>query len=165
MTPSTRIDGSLLAHISKSASSLTVLAYRPEHLSQFTPQESQHDYRNVEEECPNFSEEIDVEDYSFTLVDKYGEIVSCLGVFPNEDIGLAWAIHSELFHNHVIEVTRLSRACFDKLQEKKAFKSLFGTVKNGYEGGHKWMKALKFEETEDQFDVSGTEFTLYGRTL
>jgi len=165
MILSTREEHSLLGYISLAAQSLTVVPYQPKHLSQYTPQESQKDWENIDEKEPGFSESIHAEGLSFTLLDKDENIVSCFGVFPHDDYCLSWAIHSELFHKYVIEVTRITKTCLNELKHTKEFRIAYTSVKADFEGGHKWIKALGFEEAEDQFEVEDANFVLYGKVL
>ncbi len=94
---------------------IEVIEFDPIHLSQIIPQEDQAEaYDNLPD---NFADFVDVVGLSATIVDRDGNLVSVCGVCPNGDDGLSWAIHSDLFKHHYIEVTRAVRDFFSELAE------------------------------------------------
>ena len=110
------------------------------------PQESQKDFKQ------SFSQEVaeflELKGMSYTMWDENNEIISILGVVPVCDVGVAWAVHSDLFHKYSIEITKTIRRFFDDLSREGKFKKFITSVTDEVVGGDRWAKFLKFTPTE-----------------
>ena len=110
------------------------------------PQEAQKDFRVMfSNETLNYLENFGS---AYTFVDENNEIISICGVLPVKDVGITWAVHADSFKTHAREITRAVINLLDNVEEEGLYKTIKGSVIDGFEGGHKWMKILGFERGE-----------------
>lgn len=127
-------------------SAITVVDFEPKHLEMIKPQETQMQIYN--DLPPNFSEFVTENGIARTILDEEGEVVSVCGVFlESEEVGVSWAVHSDLFKKHVIDVTRAVREFFSTLKEKLSITKVTGSVGDDIDGGHRWMQLLRLTFT------------------
>ena len=146
-----------------SKSRIIVEAYDPLDMLQIKPQLSQADF--LDKTPTDFHKTVDIDGLSKTIFNDKWEIISVCGVIPivNHE-GVAWAIHSELFKDHAIEVTRATRDFFDDLSDNWDFVRFIGSVEHGFDDGHRWMKLLSFTRNDQRNDL-GEGHTLYERLV
>jgi len=121
---------------------LSITNFIASDIDRIVPQEAQKDFKQLfTKETAIFLEERGT---SYTFVNSNNEIVSICGVLPIEEDGIAWAVHAESFKKHAREITRTVKMLFQNLEEEGSFKRFKGSVADGFESGHKWMKILGF---------------------
>ena len=107
------------------------------------PQKAQEGFRD--KVTPEIVKYIEDAQLSFTIINEENGIVSVLGVIPAGDMGVAWAVHSDLFKQYPIEISRTVREFFDDLERGGLFKRFITSVTTGFEEGERWVKFLKFK--------------------
>jgi len=138
---------------------LSITNFIASDIDKIVAQEAQKDFRDfLNPMVIDFIENCEI---SHTILDSNNEIVTIFGTIPSNDVGIVWAVHSDLFKKYAREVTRSVRGMMDVLLEDGIYKSLKGSVIDGFEAGHRWMKILKFQRG----DLHEAGYYEYERTV
>lgn len=126
---------------------IEVRDYSPNHMREIVPQAEQADF--IDTVPAEFAEAVAENGMTRTVFNRKGQIVSICGVVPRGRDGISWAVHSELYKDHVIEMTRAVRDFLDSLGELGIFDRFITDVVDSFEGGHKWVKLLRFTRSDE----------------
>lgn len=130
----------------KTVTTISLTEFKAEDIMKIKPQKAQSDFLSfIDEDMAIHLEKVGL---SYTFIDSNDEIVSICGVLPVNKVGVTWAVHAESFKQHAREITRTVRNFFNNLETEGSFDELKGSVVDGFEGGHKWMKILGFTKGE-----------------
>lgn len=140
---------------------INVVRLKPEHVLSIEPQPEQADF--IENMPPNWIELLHLCGDSWTIQDDDGNIVSICGTLPIKGEAVTWAVHSNLFKNHVIDATRAYRAFIQSLLDSGQYTKVITYVTTKFAAGHAWAKLLKFKLNQDRHDF-GFGQSIYERT-
>lgn len=139
-----------------------VVTLEPYHIRNIKPQSEQSDF--LEKMPPNWEDLLDLAGDSFAILNDQDEIITVCGVLPLKGEACVWAVHSDLFKNHLVEVTRAVLGFMKDVIDSGLYSQLVGHVKKTFKGGHRWMETLKFDLNEKRHDF-GFDQAIYERTF
>jgi len=122
---------------------INVVRLRPRHVLNIEPQAEQADF--MIDMPANWMEMLSWAGQSWAIKDKNNQIITICGAFPVDGEAVTWAVHSDLFKKHVIEVTSAVSDFLQNLASSGDYTKLVGFVRGPFTDGHRWMKALKFK--------------------
>ena len=143
-------------------SGINVADLLPIHVDTIIPQEEQAGFRD---EMPkDIGLFLETTGESKVITDNSGEIVSICGVLAINGEAITWAVHSNLFKKHVLEVTRAFNDFVVSILESDEFNKVIGFVRNGFDAGHRWLRLLGFALNVNRHDF-GSGHSVYERTI
>jgi hypothetical protein len=132
----------------------------------------EHIKRVIEDE----SESIDIDaesvdklaksNLSYTILDNNDDIVAIFGVYPDKDKAYSWLFLGNLFRKHARDTTICINYFIDVLSHDGVYKSIVGTVDEGFERGDKWIRnCLGFSPLNRKLIIGESSLILYEREL
>ncbi len=103
---------------------------------------------------------------SYTIIDN-GNIALCAGVLDKwSGVGSGWFLFSALFRTECFLPVHRHTMRFIRIMLQERYHRIEITVAPGHEEGHRWAKALRFEEEGlmRKYDPKGRDAFMYART-